>query len=124
MTRQEFFAKWEHEAEVLLRREALINGATLCEELLRDVRELLAEESERLLSLSEAAKASGYSADHLGRLVRSGTIPNAGRPNAPRLRYGDLPRKPAQVAKRGPQPYHPDTDARTLLSRQRGERHG
>jgi len=124
MTREQFFAKWEREAEVLRRRGALVNGAVLCEDLLSDVAALLSNESERLLSLGEAAKASGYSADHLGRLIRSGTIPNAGRPNAPRLRYGDLPRKPSQVAKRGPQPYHPDTDARTLLSRQRGERHG
>ena len=124
MIRQEFFAKWEREAEVLRRREALVNGAALCEELLQDVVKLLGNENERLLSLGEAARASGYSADHLGRLIRNGTIPNAGRPNAPRVRYGDLPRKPSQVAKRGPQPYHPDTDARTLLSRQRGERHG
>ncbi len=28
----------------------------------------------------EAARRSGYYADHLGRLVRDGKIPNAGRP--------------------------------------------
>ncbi len=32
--------------------------------------------------------------DHLGRLVRDGTIPNAGEPYAPRIRRCDLPRKP------------------------------
>jgi hypothetical protein len=46
------------------------------------------------LNLTEAAKASGYTADHLGELVRSGKIPNAGRINAPRIRRADLPTKP------------------------------
>ena len=43
--------------------------------------------------LVEAARESGYSADHLGRLVRDGKIPNAGRPGAPRIARRDLPRK-------------------------------
>jgi hypothetical protein len=45
------------------------------------------------LTLTEAAHRSGYSREHLGRLVATGTIPNAGRPNAPRIRVADLPRK-------------------------------
>ena len=50
------------------------------------------------LTLMEAAQLSGYSADHLGRLVREGEIPNAGRPGAPRLARRDLPTKPGAVA--------------------------
>lgn len=50
-------------------------------------------EANELLNLQEAARESGYSADHLGRLVRDGRIRNAGRPNAPRVRRGELPRK-------------------------------
>ncbi len=46
------------------------------------------------LSLEQASAESGYSVDHLGRLVRDGTIPNAGEPYAPRIRRCDLPRKP------------------------------
>ncbi len=46
-----------------------------------------------LLTLTEAAVETGYSADHLGWLVRNGRIPNHGRPNAPRVRRIDLPRK-------------------------------
>jgi hypothetical protein len=46
---------------------------------------------DRLLTLTEAAEMSGYSADHLGRCVRDGMIPNAGRPNSPRIRRADLP---------------------------------
>lgn len=45
------------------------------------------------LSLKEAARESGYSADHLGELVRQEKIPNRGRPNAPRIRRADLPIK-------------------------------
>jgi hypothetical protein len=46
---------------------------------------------------------SGYSADHLGELVREGKIPNAGRKNAPLIRRLDLPMK---AGRRAP---HPDT---------------
>lgn len=56
----------------------------------------LAQDREAPLTLSEAAEASGYSADHLGRMVRQGTIPNVGRHGAPRIRLGDLPRKLAR----------------------------
>lgn len=46
-----------------------------------------------VLTLAEAARESGYSVDHLGREIRAGRIPNAGRPHAPRIRRGDLPHK-------------------------------
>lgn len=48
---------------------------------------------EEPLSLASAATASGYSPSHIGRLIRTGTIPNAGRPNAPAVRRRDLPVK-------------------------------
>lgn len=53
----------------------------------------LAAEQDDLLTLRGAAHMSGYSADHLGRLLRQGLIPNAGRPHAPRIRRADLPRR-------------------------------
>ncbi len=45
------------------------------------------------LTLVEAAALSGYSADHLGHLVRHGKLRNVGRKNAPRIRRADLPIK-------------------------------
>ncbi len=51
--------------------------------------------ADETLSLAEAAAASGFTADHLGSLIRRGRIPNAGRPNAPRIRRSDLPSKKA-----------------------------
>lgn len=48
---------------------------------------------EELLNLAAAAKASGYSVDHLARLVREEKIPNSGRPSKPLIRRKDLPVK-------------------------------
>ena len=44
-----------------------------------------------------AARVSGYTADHLGALVKRGKIPNAGRTGAPRIRRQDVPRKKPDV---------------------------
>jgi hypothetical protein len=46
-----------------------------------------------LLSLYRAAQESGYSTDHLGRLLREGKIPNSGRKSKPMIRRIDLPHK-------------------------------
>ena len=51
-----------------------------------------------LVRCPEAARRSGYSADHLGRLVRDGKIPNAGRPGAPSIARRGLPRKASAPA--------------------------
>ena len=51
------------------------------------------EEENVLLNLQQASEESGYSADHLGRLVREDKIPNAGRQGAPRIARRDLPNK-------------------------------
>jgi hypothetical protein len=98
MNRPEFFAKWSAETELLRRHGALVRGAELCDELLADVAAMLDGEGNELLTVAEAARRSGYSADHLGRLVRLGSIPNAGRINAPRIRVSDLPRKSPKLA--------------------------
>ena len=50
------------------------------------------DNDEATLTLANAARESGYSTDHLGRLVRSGKTSNAGRPGAPRISRGHLPR--------------------------------
>jgi hypothetical protein len=49
------------------------------------------------LRLADAARESGYSAEHLAREIRQGRIPNAGRSRAPRIRRADLPRKPGTL---------------------------
>lgn len=84
--------KWRKEAELLKRRGLLEAGAiieSLSDELEANVREINAG----TVNLVEASRLSGYSVSQLGRLVRSGKIPNAGRPKAPRIRLSDVPKK-------------------------------
>lgn len=83
---------WRDRAEVArsLAAEGAARALEFCASTLEEA--LKAQESE-LITLTEAAAISGFSADHLGRLVREGRIPNHGRPNAPRVRRAELPRK-------------------------------
>lgn len=88
---------------------------------------LLRRQGHEELSLLAAARESGYTPDHLSRLIREGKIPNAGRRNAPRVRRADLPRKPSSggtaspVAASDSRRYDPIADARTLLGRRGGQ---
>ena len=77
------------------------------------------------LNLVEAARESGYSAEHLGRLVRGGEIPNSGRPYAPRIQRKDLPRKATALRPTG-LPFSlvgatPGQIARAVVSSDEGE---
>ncbi len=60
------------------------------------------------LTLVEAAALSGYSADHLGHLVRHDKLRNVGRKNAPRIRRADLPIKSPTRPGRPPRPNQRD----------------
>lgn len=86
-------AKWRARRAEFARFQAAVDGAKLCDELLADLDEARRASDDELLTLREAAQRSGYSADHLGRLVREGKLLNAGRPHAPRIRSAMLPRK-------------------------------
>lgn len=78
----------------------------------------IAVRADERLTLDEAALRSGYSADHLARLIRDGRLPNAGRHGAPRVRAGDLPvRAPRAVVADRPAAYDPIADARAIGSR-------
>src|SRR5690242_809779 len=84
---------WRARADELRRWAAAEAAACALERAAQELDDRLRERSSELLSLSEASEEGGYSVDHLGRLIREGRIPNAGRPNAPRIRRADLPRK-------------------------------
>ena len=85
-------ANWRQQAKAL-RRYGGETPATAIERCADDLEATLVERDETTFSLVEAARESGYSAEHLGRLVRDGRIPNAGRPGAPRIARAHLPRK-------------------------------
>jgi hypothetical protein len=65
-----------------------------------------------VLTLAEAAMASGYSKSHLRHRIASGAIPNVGKKRSPRVRAGDLPRKLAARTA-----YDPNADALHLVRR-------
>jgi hypothetical protein len=72
------------------RVDAKVTGAKLLDDVLDVVRPALAY-PEPSYNLTEAAALTGYTADHLGRLVRRGSIPNRGLPGRPRVRLSDCP---------------------------------
>ncbi len=90
-------AAWRRKAKTLRRYggQALATALERCADELEGT---IQERDDTTYSLVEASRESGYSADHLGRLVREGKIPNAGRPGAPRIARVDLPRKAAPPA--------------------------
>ena len=71
----------------------------------------LREAADAPLTLGEAATASGYSKRRLRELIASGTLPNVGRKGSPRVRCGDLPRKP-----RSDDGFDAGAEARELLA--------
>jgi len=96
MTEAEFIAKWEARAAEYEQVGAQVSGATLCRTFLEDLASVRATIENRVLSLTEAAAWSGYSAAHLARLVKQGKLRTL-RPPESRgrlsFRQGDLPRK-------------------------------
>jgi hypothetical protein len=83
----------------------------------RELERALGRPANELLTLTAAASVSGYRADHLGRLVRSGALMNYGRRNAPRVRRGDLPLKADRPAA-GRGAYDPVADAKSIIARE------
>ena len=90
-------ADWRNQAKALRRYGGEIPAVAL-ERCADDLDATIRERDETTLTLTEAGRESGYTREHLGRLVRDGKIPNAGRPNAPRIARRHLPRKaPAEA---------------------------
>jgi hypothetical protein len=72
----------------------------------------LNDDAEELLSLADAATISGYTADHLSRLVRTGKLVDRSAPHETRIRVrrGDVPIKARRA-------HISDADVRDLASR-------
>lgn len=107
-------AEWRERAELLARHgagEAAATLRTVADELEGTVQAA----EDKILTLAEAVEESGYSERRLRELITDGTIPNAGRKGAPRVRRADLPRRARAQAQAGG--YDPSADARALLSR-------
>lgn len=93
---------WREEADSIRVRYADERLAHVLEVAAMDLERAIENTSGQLLTLQQAAERSGYSVEHLGRMVASGKIPNAGRKGAPRIRLADCPVKPQRLTTPAP----------------------
>lgn len=111
---REIIQRWTERQAEWSRLHVQVDGAALAGEIVADLEKIAASNGDDELTLTAAANLSGYSTDHLSRLIREGSIPNAGRKGSPRIRRSDLPIRPKGIAKMNGIAYNPVTDARSL----------
>ncbi|HVX40448.1 MAG TPA: hypothetical protein VHB25_12825 [Gemmatimonadaceae bacterium] len=122
---EELRERWLTRREEFARLAAHVDGARIVDEFVADLQTLEHDEADKLLSLSQASQLSGYTSEHIARLVRQGSVINYGRKGKPLVRRGDLPQKPKRaLASDNASPYDAAADARSLLSRQGGRNDG
>ncbi len=114
---------WRTQAE-LFRRRGQDATAVLIESLAEELEGDLGEWQDEHLTIKDAAAESGYSAEHLRRLVREGELDVERAPGGTshmRLRRGGLPAKPSkgrkEVAENQTSTYDPEEDARSIARR-------
>lgn len=95
-TRAELKAKWTARVSEGRLLNALVPLERVAAEVLADLMRVDEVEND-VLSIREAAGASGYAEDTLRRMVAYGQVPNSGRKNKPAIRRSDLPRKPGHA---------------------------
>lgn len=95
-TLAQLMVAWRERAEQLERFAPA--AATAFRDAANELEQLDRAQAGELVGLTEGAQISGYSANSLGRMVRQGRLKNLGKPNAPKIRRGDLPMKPSAVA--------------------------
>ena len=117
-TVSECIESWMREADQYAQRGVAVEGANTLRRCATELQAALQAEGQRPLSLAEAAEVSSYSEDHIGRLVRQGVIPNAGRKGKPSVRLSDLPRRP-KLVRAAHSTYDVGADARSIRSRGR-----
>ena len=106
---------WREEAH-LYRKRGHEDLASFLESLIEDAIEFVEEYEGVSLTLTQASEEGGHSVSHLGKLVRDGTVPNAGRPNAPRIARRDVPRKAVPLL-----PSSPDISRTQIVRSATGE---
>ena len=86
------------ERAALLREYGSAEGAaTAWEKAATEVESALRAHGLEALTLREATPECGYGVDHLRRLIRDGTIPNAGNDREYRVLRRHLPKKPGHT---------------------------
>lgn len=87
----ELTAKWSTRLTEWRTLGVRVDGDKVAVEVLEDLRELVNDD---VVTLAEASLLGGFSVGHLERLVRRGTIQNAGRKGRPRIRRSEIPSRP------------------------------
>ena len=120
----EIAARWREEGIHLRDRYNDETMARLCEVHAEELEAAVRQAEDEALTLAQAANISGYSSDHLGRMIRQGKIPNAGQKGSPRVRVRHLPKKPG-LPREAPRPQLVGSSklqvARSVLSHKGGE---
>ena len=116
MTRTELRGKYRQLAAQYTNYKCLVDGAAFCAEILKDLESLWASEAEEELGLAEAATYSGYSTDHLRRLVREGKLRADRHGRRLTFRAVDLPKKSGAVDRPEHSGYDPVADARQVAA--------
>jgi hypothetical protein len=98
---QDLIQRLRREAE-FLRRHGAVEAAATKDEDANIVEQFDTQYRLESLSLEQASAETGYSAAHLGDLVRAGELENVGKPRSPRIRREDLPRKGKRRTAEGP----------------------
>src|SRR3989442_654796 len=86
--------QWRDEAKLLRGRGADAQAAAL-ESCASELEEEVQRFSLETLTLAQAEGESGYSYHALQKMLADGRLPNAGARHRPRIRRGDLPKKPS-----------------------------
>ncbi|MDQ6689073.1 MAG: hypothetical protein M3Z18_00995 [Gemmatimonadota bacterium] len=109
-------ARWQARQGEMAKLRAHVDAASLIDEFLGDLHALVADEQP--VTLTKASGVTGYSPDHLSRLIRAGKLTDHGRKHAPRVKVSECPRK-VSLAATASQSYNPDADARSLVGSRR-----
>lgn len=84
--------KWRAKACVL-QEYGDDQAANICELHASELERWWHEDQREPVTVAEAAALSGFSQSHLFHCIEDGTLPNAGRRGAPRIRRSDVPKK-------------------------------
>lgn len=106
--------EWRRVAEIL-RAEGCFEVAATRERSANELEALLHTQQNELLSITDAAQESGYSAEYLRRLLRKTPALNAGKAGKPLIRRAELPRKAMSLVGNGRDVYDVCADAQNLL---------
>ncbi len=113
-------AEFRHRAAFVRENAAAEQAATAWERAAIELEAALRAHVLEALTLREASLECGYSVDHLRRLIRDATIPNAGDQREYRVLRRDIPKKPGhRVAASRPQAVSSRTQAaRAVVTRE------